>query len=167
MRNNYYHWLISKVCNGTYDARYYSKLLFDLYSIDFTWSIPLDENREIGGLALREDFGSNDGTPCSVLEMMVALSLRIEREYLTEGEAVEFFWGMIKSLGLYLNDDYNYDGDLTDAVIENLLNHTYRKDGKGGLFKMKNPPEDMRDVQIWQQAMWYISETYDERWHLE
>ena len=170
MKNVYYRWLISQVCDKSYDSRYYSKLLFDLFNIDFTWTIPLDENRELGGLKLREEYpynGMAKDQPCSMLEMMVALSLRVEREYLREGERIIFFWDMIKSLGLYGNDDYNYDSDLTDAVISNLLGHTYRADGKGGLFKLQNPPDDMRDVQIWQQAMWYISEVYDERWHLE
>ena len=160
MRNDYYRWLISKVCDSNYDSRYYSKLLFDLDNIEFVWSIPLDENRAIDGLELRNAFGIDRNGPCSMLEMMVALSLRIiEDGYLSEGGENPFFWGMIKSLGLYFNDDYDYDSDLTDSAVSKMLNHEYEYDGSNGaLFVVKEPLHDMRETQIWMQAMWYIAE---------
>lgn len=158
MGNDYYRWLISLVCDSIWDSRYHSKLLFDLSNIDFTWSIGLDENRAYDGLGLRYRYGYNSDRPCSVLEMMVGLAHRIEHEYIEDGEACEFFWSMIKSLGLYSNDDYHYDTDKTNAVIKRLLDRNYGPDGKGGLFYLKNPRDDLRNVQIWDQAMWYLTE---------
>ena len=161
MRNSYYQWLISQVCDDIYDSRYYSKLLYDLDNTEFTWTVELDANRAADGISLRGD-DAREG-PCSVLEMMVGLSLRIGREYLEEGGSNEFFWGMIKSLGLYYNDDYSYDRNFTMKVIDKLLNRTYQYNGKGGLFMVKHPYGDMREAQIWQQAMWYVDELYSER----
>ena len=163
MRNGYYHWLIDQVCDKQYDSKYYSKLLFELDNIEFTWSLDLDENRAVDGLELRRRYGIERNGPCSVLEMLVALSIRVvEDGYMDEGSENVFFWGMIKSLGLYFNDDYDYDDGLTDAVISRFLDREYDYDGNGGLFKVKHPRDDMRDVQIWQQAMWHINELYSE-----
>ena len=160
MRNDYYHWLINKVCDRQYDSRYYSKLLFELDNIEFIWSLPLDENRAIDGLHLRQEYGINRNGPCSVLEMLVALSMRvIEDGYISEGGENPFFWNMIKSMGLYFNDDYDYDSRLTDEAVGRMLNREYNYDGSnGGLFVVSEPLDDMRNTQIWMQAMWHISE---------
>lgn len=168
MRNRYYKWIISLVCDDQYDSRYYSKLLYDLDNIEFTWIDELDANRAADGLYLRESFAmAHDCVmrkgPCSVLEMMIGLACRIEREYLEDGGANEFFWCMIKSLGLYLNDDYNYDPERTSKAVHVMLNREYDRDGKGGLFRLSNPPENLRRVEIWQQAIWYLNELYSER----
>ena len=162
MHNRYYKWLISQVSDKHYDARYYSKLLKDLDSIAFTWIMELDENRVSDAYTMRNDCGYVDDQPVSVLEIMVALARRVEPEYLEEGGAIPFFWGMIKSLGLYFNDDYHYDAELTQTVVSKFLDRDYRSDGKGGLFTLLNPRENMRTVQIWQQAMWYLNELYYE-----
>lgn len=167
MRNNeYYHWMIDQVSDRYYDNRYYSKLLFDLDNIEYTWSISLDENRAKDGLQMRYEQGCDrKGMPCSILEMMVALSLRVVRDgYISEDEICTFFWDMIKTVGLYFNDDYNYDSDLTDERIANMLNHEYNYDGSdGALFIVNEPRNDMRDTQIWMQAMWHIAEVDRER----
>lgn len=158
--NQYFHWMIDQVCDKYYDSRYYAKLLFELDNIPYTWSVHLDENRAKDGLEMRAQCKCNRVGPCSVLEMMVALALRVERDgYLSEDGADPFFWGMIKALGLYFNDDYNYDPDLTDSCVNRMLNHEYEYDGSNGaLFVVKNPKTDMRNTQIWMQAMWYIAE---------
>ena len=161
MRNEYYQWLISQVCDKRYDSRYYSKLLFDLDNIEYTWSMELDENRAKDAMFMRRDYGYTREGPVSVLEMMVALVLRMNVDgYIDEETINPMFWNMIKSLGLYFNDDYNYDSDLTDECIERMLNREYRSNGDGGLFIIDNPRQDMRDVQIWQQGMWYITRLY-------
>ncbi len=168
MRNAYYLWLISLVCDKNYDSKYYSKLLFDLDQFEFTWANTLDENRYLDGIHLRDRFNEENGLypregPCTVLEMMVGLACRIELEYLEEGGANELFWGMINSLGLYRNDDYHYKSEKTSIAINNMLNRHYDRNGKGGLFTVVKPRADFRDVQIWQQAMWYVTELYSER----
>ncbi len=162
MRNRYYKWLVSLVCDDQYDSRYYSKLLFDLDGYEFRWSIDLDENRAADGISLRGTFERahynypREG-PCSVLEMMVGLACRIEREYLEDGGANEFFWGMIKSLGLYFNDDYNYNSKLTEEIMDGFANGNCR------LFKLNKSDKKLKDADIWEQAMLYVNDLYKER----
>lgn len=70
----------------------------------------------------------------------------------------QWFWGMIKSLGLESMDDANFDSVYTDMVISKFLNRTYERTGKGGLFTIEGCRRDLRDVEIWCQMMWYIGD---------
>lgn len=164
--DDYFNWLISLVCDKQYDSKYYSKLLYHLYNIPFEWDLPMDENRYYDGLHLKDSFSHYINRDwCSILEMMIALSLRIEREYMDDGSANPIFWGMIKSLGLYFNDDYNYDEAETEMRIERFLSRSYDANGSGGLFTLNDAPYDVPDMQIWEQAMRYVSElTYEDDW---
>lgn len=172
--NKYYHWLVNIVCNR-YHAKYYTSLLHDLYEREFIWSINRDEDRAIDGISLRKryldevghcsrkDLPPNDA-PCSVLEMMAALSIRIEEDYMHDARSdidntTEWFWVMIINLGLDKNDDIDYDADLTDACLTCFLERRYRRDGKGGLFMVAglHKDYDMATLDIWSQMNWYIS----------
>ena len=115
--NLYFNWLYQLVCNDLYSkAASHRKLLMRLHSIDFTWVIDMDENRALDGVALRERFEDEcacesgimnlyfQGRPCSVLEMMIALSIRCEEDIMSDptcGNRIgQWFWSMIVSLGL-------------------------------------------------------------------
>jgi hypothetical protein len=133
----------------------------------------MDENRALDGIALRERFedecayepGIMDsyfkGRPCSVLEMMIALSIRCEEDIMsdpTRGNRIgQWFWSMIVSLGLGGITDYRYDREYVDNVIFRFLTRNYDRDGKGGLFTIPNCGVDLRDVEIWHQMCWYIN----------
>ena len=41
-------------------------------------------------------------------------------------------------------------------VIRRFLNRDYERDGKGGLFTIEHCRYDMRDIEIWYQANWYL-----------
>lgn len=171
--SRYYQWLVNTVCDK-YHAKYYSKLLKDLYEREFTWTITRDEDRAIDGMSLRREFVDEHpklelnvpemSDPCSILEMMVALSTRIELEYMRDPRSDvdntgEWFWNMIMSLGLDKNDDNHYDFDLTDAVLSAFVERRYRKDGKGGIFYVENiGNKDMIEVDIWTQMQWFVAE---------
>ena len=175
MNTAYYRWLVGLVCDR-YHAKYYSKLLKDLYERDFYWSIELDEDRAIDGISLRDRFLDESRSKtippmdedCSVLEMMAALAIRCEREvHGTNSDydgTSDWFWGMIVSLGLDRNDDGDYDPDLTDAVLETFLERRYKRNGKGGLFTCLSLDSgygkhiDMANETIWKQMNLYISE---------
>ena len=169
----YYQWLVNTVCDK-YHAKYYKNLLHDLYEREFTWSISRDEDRAIDGITLRRDYADEKNCdlksvpsreePCSVLEMMAALSIRIENEYMQDSRSdidntSTWFWNMIISLGLDKNDDLDYDPELTDSCIECMLERRFRRDGKGGLFMVAGLDKniDMAAIDIWQQMCWYTS----------
>lgn len=171
MNKKYYRWLIGKV-SDKYHSQYYNKLFEALYEREFTWTIARDENRAIDGRHLRKRYAeerhiydsdklySMDG-PCSVLEMMVALSMRCEEDIMGDPQlgdrSGDWFWDMIINLKLYSNDDNNFDPDYVSERLDILLNRDYEPNGDGGLFKFEKPKTDMRTVEIWFQLLSYLN----------
>lgn len=164
----YFAWLVGLIDDG--ETEDYSELLRYLYSREFTWSIDFDSNRAAYGLDLRERFISENDFgermmrympqgPCSVLEMMIGLAISCES---VVGEADKWFWFMIKNLGLKdcTNDEFDeYD---VKHIIDIFLNRKFRPDGKGGLFYIKNSENDLRQIEIWYQFMFYVNSIYDD-----
>ena len=176
MRNNIYHlyfeWIYDMMCAGKYDREVSFRRLFTtLHGIEFRYSILLDKNRAADGIDLRHRFLFRNGypevddsfldDPCSVLEMMVALSLRCEESIMGDPDkgdrTSQWFWGMIKSLGLGSMMDDLYDHEKVISTIERFLDREYAPNGKGGLFTIKNCDKDLRDVEIWYQLCWYTN----------
>lgn len=170
MYGQYFDWLSSKL----HGSSRYSLLFMKLYSTTFEWFIPFDENRAGDGINLRYRFGREnnipdpvicaelDNRPCSILEMIVALGLRIEEQIM--GDAMnntsQWIWDMLTNLGLaeYTNDNYNERE--VDRIIYIFLNRKYSRTGKGGLFEIPDLPfdRDMRTAEIWCQMCWYLNE---------
>lgn len=165
------------VCDGRYDgAIRYAKLLRYLYSKPFRWSIENDANRAYDGLYLRYQFSidhhvigyPNENVmdilsekPCSVLEMMYALAQRMEGFMSNEeygDRTVQWFWHMVQNLGLGSMIDDRYRENIAELRVERLLDRAYAPSGYGGLFTVKHPAKDMRDVEIWYQMCWYLDE---------
>ena len=172
LKQEYFEWLCHFV-----KLNNHKKLLFLLFSIDFTYDLPMDGNRYEDGIDLRYRFADEKGypqryaahwlddVPCSVLEMMVALCLRIE-EHITgnpdDGDKTsEWFKDMLKTSGLYNFADDRYSERTSIAIIQDILTHNYARNGDGGLFKLRHTRKDLRQVEIWYQAMWYIDEKLD------
>lgn len=168
VRHEYFNWLTDLVCEGRLAKGVsYDKLLSQLHHIEFRYSIPKDENRAANGVALRYRFayehtGIEDRLlrgPCSVLEMMIALSARCEEimDDTSMGDRLgQWFWGMITNLGLGGMRDERYDERLVEDVIERFLDREYDPDGRGGLFTIRGCDYDLRRVEIWTQLMWYL-----------
>lgn len=171
MRDLYFDWLYSLAMNGNEEYKY---LCAYLHGRDFVYILPMDDNRFEDGISLRYRFGREQGfpnsavareldtRPCSVLEMMVALALRIEEEIMSEEDlgdrTSEWFARMLYSLDLLEMTDRRFDESVAERAINNFLNRNYRRDGKGGLFTICDRPDrDMRNVEIWYQAMWYLN----------
>ena len=127
----------------------------------------MDKNRAGDGKALTERYvretesiSSFFDVPCSVLEMMIALCIRLETHILYNPEDNShvrwLFWEMIRSLDLNNMDDENFNEVQASICIFSMLEHTYRPDGKGGLFTVPGS-KDMREKEIWYQAMEWIN----------
>ena len=171
--DEYFEWLYCVVCGERYEGEVsYRKLLTHLHEVEFTYILPMDENRAGNGINLRYRWALDvdedtdyildvlDG-PCSVLEMMVALALHCEENIMDDpkygNRTGQWFWGMVNSLGLGAMYDKLYDERYVDEVITRFLNREYERDGRGGLFTIKNCKYDLRDVEIWHQLSWYLS----------
>ena len=96
-----------------------------------------------------------------MLEMMIALALRCEEEIMDDPEignrTAQWFWLMITNLGLNGMSDDAYDRQLVTDVLNRFIDGEYEPDGRGGLFWLRKCKEDLRDVEIWCQLMWYLN----------
>lgn len=170
INNEYFDWMVDLVCGGDIS---YNKLLAYLHKMEFTFIIPLDQNRARDGIDLRWRFVYVNGYaddrddildcldgPCSILEMMVALAIRCEEGIMDDPDigdrTGQWFWGMVTNLGLGSMSDENFDRKYVDEVIERFLNREYDPDGRGGLFRVRNCKYDLREVEIFHQLCWYL-----------
>lgn len=174
--NEYFEWMYRIVCDDTSHITY-RKLLRNLYDTEFVWIVDMDSNRASYGISLRYRFGHDHGysreeideyfgnMPCSVLEMVIALSIDIEEHIMCDpsiGDRTgQWFWNMISSLGLLGMSDRKYNENLVNRKIDIFLSRKYKKNGEGGLFTVQDPNLDMREPEIWYQAMWYLDENFD------
>ena len=167
LENLYFNWLCAKVINITDFDRTatYWNLLRKLYHTEFVWIVSGDDNRAEDGKELRREFIFQAEIPddpewrivigCSVLEMLVAFA-RVA-EFQDETPVSDWFWEFITNLGLSeYSDQADFDPEYIDAVLDQLIWRTYDANGNGGLFPIKNPTEDQREVQIWYQFSEYL-----------
>ena len=181
IKDLYFEWITSLVLPDRDIKNSYFKLLEELNNIQFTYTNPLDQNRYVDGLDLINHFSYRANIPinvirenldpnrsCSVLEMMIALSFKIEEEIMCDphygDRTAIWFMLMLDNLGLsYFTDQqwcYGVSDAQVKAIVERFLNRDISPNGEGGLFILKRPRYDMRDVDIWTQANWYLSEAY-------
>ncbi len=170
VKNNYFEWLYSYVCEGRANDNVSYRRLFELlHDIEFQFYIARDVNRARDGVDLRYRFAINkkdekeimdilDG-PCSVLEMMIALAIRAETimdDTRYGDRTAQWFWDMLSNLGLSYMTDNRFDKEIVFRRVYDFMERRYNPDGKGGLFYIPNCRDDLRDVEIWSQLCWYL-----------
>lgn len=175
INNAYFEWLYDLVCGERFSKQIsYRKLLMHLHNTEFTYLIPKDENRAEDGIDLRYRFsrsqwlddppgiiiGCLEGPPCSVLEMMIGLANRCEEDYMDDpaygNRTSQWFWEMVTNLDLGSMVDTRYDREYVDEAVSKLLNRKYDPDGRGGLFRVRHCPQDMRHMEIWRQLCYFL-----------
>lgn len=180
--SGYFKWLCNIV--GNYEE--YLFLLQKLFNKEFYWTIDMDENRAGDGLALRDRYIREENLlgwdveivngeridisglgPCSVLEMLIALAIRCEKDIMNdpkEGDRTGFwFWKMIENLGFLDYKNKCIDEKIDRKIDEKLLyflDRKFEKSGKNGLFPLKKWDKDQRKVEIWYQLMAWLDENY-------
>lgn len=164
---NYYEWLCEKV--GLYTPAYnsYGKLIDILFNTEYVYSIPMDQSRELDGLDLRRRWRDEtgvigdvfDGKPCSVLEMLAALSLRVENEIMGDPQLM-IFWQFLWNLDLQWADDraLRHVGGVHE--VEDVL-----YEWMNGISGRNIVGED-DGSELWYQVMRYVSERYQDGWQL-
>ena len=171
--DGYFEWMYHLVCKDV-NSLSYRKLLCQLYDTPFEPRIAMDENRAEDVVELRYRFGYEhgldgatiagclDNRDCSVLEMMVALSIRCEEHIMNDPDIGDrtgkWFLDMITNLGLDEMTDERYDKQYVGKVLGRFMDRAYERNGEGGLFTVHHNRIDMRSVEIWYQAMWYFDE---------
>lgn len=167
----YYNWLTSLInVDGRGDN--YENLLeqlhLSIFSEDTAVLIPNDANRIVDGIGLRErycdryrvkDENRIFENSCSVLELLIGLSIRMEDQFGIK-DRVSWFWEIIGNLKFTSFEDDSYSYKDVEKAINKLLMRRYRKNGEGGLFPLLYPSEDQRKIEIWYQMNAYLNENY-------
>lgn len=174
IRDRYFGWLCDLVDKGEFSPKLsYSQLLGTLYSTSFRYYLPLDASRAEDGISLRYRFGSEfdiprlviqdelDNRKCSVLEMLIALCLRCE-EHIMHDEAVgdrtaKWFWDILENMHLTDYDDAIFDSVKVLDIVERFVTRNYKPNGEGGIATFTDCEYDLREVEIWDQMMWWLN----------
>lgn len=170
--NGYFRWLQDQVMYKEMkrSGRSYLYLLKYMRNVQFTWSVDYDVNRASDGKYLRHRFRDESGLDgdikgaCSFLEMCVALAIRMNDDIFEpdpKARPARWFWIMMENCGLDKYTDDCFSEQEVGIIIDRIIKRRYRKDGKDGLFPLRNPKKDQREVEIWYQMQAYILENFD------
>lgn len=168
--DQYLEWLYRQIAavSNRNPKRSYWELAKQLYSKEFSWFVPNDDNRIEDGKDLRWEFLMECGLPedhpwmeldCSMLEMLVALARRTSFE--SYGTVMEWFWELMDNIGFRECTDDKYDSQIrryVDQRLDTIINRKYEPNGDGGLFPLKHSFDDQRKVEIWYQMSHYLLE---------
>lgn len=165
----YLVWLYSQVGDPEVKnrTRTYWRLLKLLFTKEFVWLVPNDDNRIEDGKDLRYEFVDQSGLAdvdlhwihmgVSMLELLVGLSRRLA--FMTDCEPRDCFWTLIENIGLRdYNDGYRFSDHEVEYVLDKIIWRTYDETGRGGLFPLKSAEEDQRGVELWYQMSAYVLE---------
>lgn len=142
LEDGYFDWL----CNQIYGDEEHHKLLELLFEVPYEWTLPMDENRAKDGIWLRKEYCSDIGMEafslnflgnCRMLEMLIALAIRIENDTMYDPDMGDrtslWFWFMIGNLGLYDMDDESFNRDFVTQKLEKLQQNLFplKKNSRG------------------------------------
>lgn len=172
MKNEYFKWLCHFIDGKDRKVVEYRKLLLYLYEIPFTYDLVIDNNRAQDGIDLRYRFADErnykhaevcyklDNRDCSVLEMLIALSIRCEDimyDRKNGDTTYIWFWQMLDNLDLLLMTERYFDEETIIFKVNRFLNREYSPEGDGNIFYIPGCGMDLRKVEIWYQAMSYLN----------
>jgi hypothetical protein len=170
----YFVWLYRQVGDPDIKSptRTYWRMFRKLFTKEFVWVIPNDDNRIEDGKDLRYEFvdqtNLNDIDPgwihlgCSMFELLVGLSRRLS--FYTEGDPKGWFWHLIENVHLEVFTDahmkrgHTHSEGNIDDILDRIIWRTYDYNGRGGLFPLEFPKDDQRTVELWYQLNAYLLE---------
>ena len=169
----YFNWLCTQVgALGDRDpANSYILLAEQLFKKSFDDSTPNDYNRALDGKDFRTEFLEETGAiadqewldlDSSIFEMMIGLARRLS--FSTDWEIDVCFWLLITNLELEKYSDERFNDGVVkavDFVLDTVNDRSYESNGRGGLFPLKDPRNDQREIEIWYQMSAYILENIE------
>ena len=172
IEEQYLEWL----CEIVREDDTHDKLLRRLYYHTFDpILIKRDENRARDGEDLREMYGEEIGLSrmerndylynhsCSILEMLVSMSIRCEGQIMHDPDlgnrTSKWFWMMLENMGIAVYDDANYNEQAIDEAVEVLIFRDFKHDGSGGgIFVLPGTQINLRNVEFWYHMCWGMNE---------
>lgn len=181
IEQEYFNWLCKKVHGYPKNT----DLLRWLHQTEFVPKLVMDENRCKDGVELRHLFSSLNQAllwgesrrvihdlyckPCSMLEMMVAVAISFE-DIMADDEQCDrthvWFWEMVHALGLSNLSPGNDSRKFFNEKMRIFMAREYEPDGHGGLFIVRNHG-DIRQAEIWMQALWHMNDILNKGDHYE
>lgn len=188
--NPYLHWIAKHTGLKVSEMKKRETLFNILLKTEYIYDsrhISLDINRIYDGLKLRtlymeemdadyiEGLPSDGDMAVGVLEVLAALSCRIDDEYLYDGQKHSgwLLWKMLDNLNLLNCDDFslaNREPKQKDRyrtgysyikdILDYWMNRNFEPDGYGSPFPLKNPLRNQKNVQLWDQAIAYVGEHF-------
>ena len=168
---DYLEWLKGYKTNLDPDNTY--NLLFrDIHKRLFVSFIDYDINRVYEALELRNEY-INEGNldpalpenEITMLELIISLADRcvsLGYQDVDERSIYDWFWTLLKNVGLNLMTDELYDAfggsTVVDDTLERIINRTYKRNGLFGFFPLKYTRKDQRKIELWYQMNEYIEE---------
>lgn len=175
INDNYYSWLCNLV-DITQTGTSYWLLANDLYRKEYKWFVPNDDNRAAEAKNLREKFCYEMNIDydydafseeVSMLELIIGLAYRCESIMADQDDSLEmmdWFWKLLMNVGLDpFTDDKYYElrgHVIVDQILDRVINRTYDRDGRGGLFPLNRDRKDQRKIELWYQMSAYLVENY-------
>ena len=180
----YFEWLSTLAFPNKEERSEYSNLLYLLYTTPFYFNAnkqPLDENRYKDGIYLRGLFIQKMNIPrdsvsntnntlfseyyaCNLLEMICALANRISNDIMADYGKVDRtdYWVhlMLSNLGVLDFTNHNWQPNEVIGRLVNFMDRTYERNGRGGLFTLKDNRFDTTKMSIWDIMSRYITENY-------
>lgn len=172
--DRYFFWLYDQVCivRSVESVSSYVRVCRHMHNIKFKSLVEFDENRASKGGDLRNefkrlhtlepfaevDFLYPDAT---IFETLVALTK--DANFMADRGEKLWFHEFVTNLGL----DRCYDHRMlhrSESPIERALHkfndRKYKPNGAGGLFPLKFPSHDQREVELWYQMGSYVTENH-------
>lgn len=169
LEQEYYVWLVSQIALPT-NGSIFHELLSRMHSTEFLWNgdhaVAGDHNRIEDARELRREFVGDrkihvipSGDGVSFLEVLIGLSRRTSYAD-GEQDSPWWAWKLIKNIRLNRMIDPLSERQVhrIDLILEAVVWRTYREDGLGGFFPLKNPKHDQTKVEIWYQMNAYLIE---------
>lgn len=144
---------------------------FFLFHNEFTFRMSRDRNRAEDGVALRRKYLNAPRNPelpgwqtepCTVLEMLIALAIRVDNEYIGDPNRPNpgaFFWEMVENLRL-IPILSAYGMRENRKKLRKWLDRGFEYNGFGSIFPLHQPRNDQREIEIWDQMNAYLFENY-------
>jgi len=181
----YFTWLSKKVANDRVFPRY-KKLFKTLFNTRFQYEKmkPFDVERARDGKSMRylferkmddylhevsgREFIEFEETPENLLEVLVALAVRIEDTIIgseSEGDRTsQWFWEMISNLGVGYMSDAQFNVDEYNRCVNNFMNYSYDPNGKGCLFRSEIfGIYELANKDIWYQMQAHMNDVFKRR----
>lgn len=146
------------------DGYGYEDMLKVLWNTPFEVKVGRDVNLLNEANDFRYNHGLRNDNPGNCLEILYQLSYKMD-SLLYDGDHgpryVEWFWLMIKNMGLIIFDNENFNYKEVKRKVDIFSQRKYKPDGKGGPFPLQRPISNMKKVDYWYQLNYYVNENFE------